>query len=942
MMENTRLNPYLQSPDINITYVVKTQCWPAKIHVWTQHLAPLEIGPLTTEPKQNNKKEIQSRILAAIHPLTKLHEVVAATPRNGIVRCFYPISLCQLTRVVRLCGVGDSTLHYVDTALPRVPISFLESHPELVIEPPLGKTLLLSGWRRAESSDEWIRSQPFASHHDGVISKAYTNSENPHSQFAPSFEEFSSGSEAEDSDAEEGDVADSGSSLDSSGNDSRSENGVSEESSQGLALKMTAQRSFFSKPIGLPDILPTLIVAFLDDLIPQLAGALYHRWVLNVKDPMFGIALEPSSTIARIVFAWVEDETCDDGQLPTVQIALAPTQETQSDPALGIFNLADQTSVLALVQFFFRSRDRMTTLGKKVSRSSSKSYSNLDWRANSTHEAVLEIDTSVKTNEIDGRVRSWRSGVVAENPTPTVGPNSRALQSNRSGQKLSGQDVGPRNDLDLPLEPECDQDRWLFMRIAHGILRLKSSGCENVELEDEVNGIIDIYNEMSQIYWPQGWASRESLPPVDIGLEQVRQSFWEQYQERSQKESIKDAPDHIATHIFESFNQLLHVPNDAQPSPRGKRGRVLSWLRALISPDQWLTLLYLMLEIPPHHGPGKPLVITECEVNLARNECLAQMLSLSTKTKLDHKSLQEFHHNYPAILRRIRMLLMHLSRTARDPQEEEEADDQMLYRASLRSEQDKRIDKPTHAGLNLIHEGRVEPTKGMCNAIACVSIPDAFTPAVIETFGSRSAFETFLDSFVLITSHDNGPGRLSNLQTQGATRSDEAEPTISNAELLLPVLIIEVCGHPFRREDRERTGTQTKIFSTSAVRFLFAVGIKDYPVFHLTIDGGIGVLGMTWYSSKQEGILYTERKLVIYDISDPFSVYHLAVTLLQLRQRFEVLAQAFEKVKDDFLLKVSDPERRKDLEWSQRAQRGQHSGEMDNVEKVIEENCGMR
>ncbi|TFK69358.1 hypothetical protein BDN72DRAFT_740309, partial [Pluteus cervinus] len=79
------------------------------------------------------------------------------------------------------------------------------------------------------------------------------------------------------------------------------------------------------------------------------------------------------------------------------------------------------------------------------------------------------------------------------------------------------------------------------------------------------------------------------------------------------------------------------------------------------------------------------------------------------------------------------------------------------------------------------------------------------------------------------------------------------------------------------------------MFSTSAASFLAAIGIKDFPVFHLTIDGGIGVLGMTWYSSAEKGILYTERQLVIYDLSDPFSVYHFAGTLLQLRQRSDAL-----------------------------------------------------
>ncbi len=75
---------------------------------------------------------------------------------------------------------------------------------------------------------------------------------------------------------------------------------------------------------------------------------------------------------------------------------------------------------------------------------------------------------------------------------------------------------------------------------------------------------------------------------------------------------------------------------------------------------------------------------------------------------------------------------------------------------------------------------------------------------------------------------------------------------------------------------------------------------------------------------------------MVYDVSDPFSVYHLAVTLLQLRQRrFDELVRAFANVREEFIRNVIDPEERKVLEWSQRAQRENHWEEMDAVERAI-------
>ncbi|TFK69359.1 hypothetical protein BDN72DRAFT_616548 [Pluteus cervinus] len=120
--------------------------------------------------------------------------------------------------------------------------------------------------------------------------------------------------------------------------------------------------------------------------------------------------------------------------------------------------------------------------------------------------------------------------------------------------------------------------------------------------------MVNLYNEISQIYWPRHWISIDSLPRVDSILEPTRQLMWVKYEERKQHESILDAEDSLATSLSGSFDQLLHIPNDAQPRPDSVDGRVRSSLRALISPHQWFTLLHRLLETL-HSNDNAPMVM---------------------------------------------------------------------------------------------------------------------------------------------------------------------------------------------------------------------------------------------------------------------------------------------------------------------------------------------
>lgn len=58
-----------------------------------------------------------------------------------------------------------------------------------------------------------------------------------------------------------------------------------------------------------PVYISTLCVGSLDEIWGIMASTLYQRWTLDILEPVIGITFESGSTVAQIVFGWLED--CD-------------------------------------------------------------------------------------------------------------------------------------------------------------------------------------------------------------------------------------------------------------------------------------------------------------------------------------------------------------------------------------------------------------------------------------------------------------------------------------------------------------------------------------------------------------------------------------------------------------------------------------------------------
>ncbi|KAH9941907.1 hypothetical protein B0H21DRAFT_542786 [Amylocystis lapponica] len=126
-----------------------------------------------------------------------------------------------------------------------------------------------------------------------------------------------------------------------------------------------------------------------------------------------------------------------------------------------------------------------------------------------------------------------------------------------------------------------------------------------------------------------------------------------------------------------------------------------------------------------------------------------------------------------------------------------------------------------------------------------------------------------------------------------------------DSDILLPVLLVE-----HRKGTAARyTANWHRLYSCSAVRFLQAVGITDFPVFSLITRGSVGLLFMTWYSSTDEHIYVMERAMSGFDISTPRGAFLYAQFLARLDEHGQKLMSLYSEALPGFLKRLeSKPE----------------------------------
>ncbi|GBE90005.1 hypothetical protein SCP_1800270 [Sparassis crispa] len=96
-------------------------------------------------------------------------------------------------------------------------------------------------------------------------------------------------------------------------------------------------------------VLPVICVADSDNIGALVTSVAYQRRVWDIDEPVVGFEVSKTGAVARILLGWVGAEA-DGNYLPAVHIACATTH-SHSGMTVGIFNLTDPQSALALAHF---------------------------------------------------------------------------------------------------------------------------------------------------------------------------------------------------------------------------------------------------------------------------------------------------------------------------------------------------------------------------------------------------------------------------------------------------------------------------------------------------------------------------------------------------------------------------------------------------------------
>lgn len=151
-------------------------------------------------------------------------------------------------------------------------------------------------------------------------------------------------------------------------------------------------------------------------------------------------------------------------------------------------------------------------------------------------------------------------------------------------------------------------------------------------------------------------------------------------------------------------------------------------------------------------------------------------------------------------------------------------------------------------------------------------------------------------------------------------------------------------------ESRTAARNAQRMFCVNAVQFLAALGIKDFPVYGLLVDGSCGSLSQAWVSaenhvSPQTSVVRFVRLTCMYqcchiidrvsvkyrfDLSTNEGIVRYAAFLGAMKGHAEELRSRFESVRESIVERLSTDKGRESLRWTFHAQIMQYPLESDN------------
>ncbi|KAI0349505.1 hypothetical protein OH77DRAFT_1432014 [Trametes cingulata] len=143
--------------------------------------------------------------------------------------------------------------------------------------------------------------------------------------------------------------------------------------------------------------------------------------------------------------------------------------------------------------------------------------------------------------------------------------------------------------------------------------------------------------------------------------------------------------------------------------------------------------------------------------------------------------------------------------------------------------------------------------------------------------------------------------------------------------LHLPVLI--VTSQRFGEALDNPTRNRQRIACTSAVRFLLALGVADFPVYGLSICGPYGILCMAWYSSQDKCCYIVDRNTAHhrFDLTEEQGILRYVAFLAEIEEHGRELLRRVELAKPDLIKRAQTEAGRASVRWTLHSQLDDYS-----------------
>ncbi|KAL1745078.1 hypothetical protein HDZ31DRAFT_63485 [Schizophyllum fasciatum] len=173
--------------------------------------------------------------------------------------------------------------------------------------------------------------------------------------------------------------------------------------------------------------LALLCVADEAEIYELMCSALMQRRFLGIDEPLLGFALSPERPYLQLLVAWVEELPSHSCVQVHVTHAAAPSQETGSCEALGIFDMSNLDSGWKLALVLISNRASLTA------------WNNANWRVDLTRDAEYAETYGL---DYDQRVKRWMMDVGRK--TGRFSPSVHSIPEGEADYEWANPDIQKR------------------------------------------------------------------------------------------------------------------------------------------------------------------------------------------------------------------------------------------------------------------------------------------------------------------------------------------------------------------------------------------------------------------------------------------------------------------------------------------------------------------